>query len=142
MDTWEGSRYDAASLHRYLYSHLDPVNRVDPSGLFDLRDVTSTLLVMSILASQALTVIQNVAYSIYLNLNQVPQLVDKTNRVLIIGTGALEIATGAFEVLGKLAHNVTVSNTAYSEIPVKRGVQVGEAAQQNLGRTFKGYDHF
>jgi len=31
-DTFEGSAREPMSLHRYLYAHADPVNRLDPSG--------------------------------------------------------------------------------------------------------------
>lgn len=33
-DPLDGVPNDPASLHRYLYAHADPVNRVDPTGLF------------------------------------------------------------------------------------------------------------
>ncbi len=33
-DPFPGRLRDPQSLHRYLYAHLDPVNRVDPSGRF------------------------------------------------------------------------------------------------------------
>jgi len=34
-DPFGGIQFDPLSLHRYLYVHVDPVNRVDPSGLFE-----------------------------------------------------------------------------------------------------------
>ena len=33
MDSYEGSQSDPLSLHKYLYCHANPVNRLDPSGL-------------------------------------------------------------------------------------------------------------
>jgi RHS repeat-associated protein len=33
-DPYSGSSYDPQSLHKYLYCHADPVNMVDPLGLF------------------------------------------------------------------------------------------------------------
>lgn len=33
-DTFEGSQNDPLSLHKYLYAHADPVNNVDPTGMF------------------------------------------------------------------------------------------------------------
>jgi len=32
MDSYEGSQSDPLSLHKYLYAHADPINRIDPSG--------------------------------------------------------------------------------------------------------------
>jgi hypothetical protein len=32
MDSYEGSRYDPSSLHKYLYASANPVNLADPSG--------------------------------------------------------------------------------------------------------------
>jgi len=34
QDTWMGTNYDPASLHKYTYAHNDPVSFVDPSGKF------------------------------------------------------------------------------------------------------------
>ena len=33
MDSYEGTKYEPLSLHKYLYAGGDPVNKVDPSGL-------------------------------------------------------------------------------------------------------------
>jgi hypothetical protein len=35
MDSVEGNPSDPLSLHKYLYAHADPVNRIDPSGNVD-----------------------------------------------------------------------------------------------------------
>jgi RHS repeat-associated protein len=35
VDTFEGSQSDPLSLHKYLYAHDNPVNRIDPSGYSD-----------------------------------------------------------------------------------------------------------
>jgi len=32
MDSFEGSQNDPLSLHKYLYTHADPINNTDPSG--------------------------------------------------------------------------------------------------------------
>jgi hypothetical protein len=42
MDSFEGSQPDPLSLHKYLYAHCDPINRVDPSGNTDLIETIST----------------------------------------------------------------------------------------------------
>jgi RHS repeat-associated protein len=41
-DTFEGFQTDPLSLHVYLYAHLDPVNRLDPSGHMDFIQMLAT----------------------------------------------------------------------------------------------------
>ena len=43
QDSYEGATSEPASLHKYLYAHSDPVNGIDPSGMF----LQSTLLDLS-----------------------------------------------------------------------------------------------
>lgn len=47
MDTYEGSPFEPASLHKYLYCHGDPVNYADPTGHFDFT-VSSMAMVGAI----------------------------------------------------------------------------------------------
>ena len=39
VDPFAGNMQDPQSLHKYLYCHANPVNAVDPSGLFGKRPV-------------------------------------------------------------------------------------------------------
>jgi RHS repeat-associated protein len=39
MDSFEGIGQDPLSLHKYLYAHDDPINNVDPSGMYSLEDL-------------------------------------------------------------------------------------------------------
>jgi hypothetical protein len=50
MDTYEGARFDPASLHKYLYASGDPANRVDPSGNFDCIDIAIAGAIIGALA--------------------------------------------------------------------------------------------
>ena len=34
MDDFSGDNYDPPSLHKYLYAHCNPINNIDPSGMF------------------------------------------------------------------------------------------------------------
>lgn len=34
VDSWEGNQEEPISLHKYLYCHADPINNIDPTGLF------------------------------------------------------------------------------------------------------------
>jgi len=42
MDSYEGSQNDPLSLHKYLFAHADPVNRIDPSGNVDFSQGSLT----------------------------------------------------------------------------------------------------
>jgi RHS repeat-associated protein len=45
MDTFEGDSQSPLSLHRYLYASLDPIDRVDPSGQFDLGEFSISVAI-------------------------------------------------------------------------------------------------
>ena len=49
MDTHEGSQSDTPSLHKYLYGTDNPINRIDPSGRFDLGDVLAAGFISGVL---------------------------------------------------------------------------------------------
>jgi RHS repeat-associated protein len=54
MDSWRGSNTDPASLHKYVYTRSEPVNRVDPSGLADtLISQGTAIAAAGIIASSA-----------------------------------------------------------------------------------------
>jgi hypothetical protein len=61
MDTYEGSPDDPVSLHRYLYTSSDPVNGVDPTGKFDLGEITFSVGALTSLGGLA-----GAAYGYYL----------------------------------------------------------------------------
>ena len=41
MDTDEGKDFDPLTLHKYLYAHTNPVNRIDPTGHDDFSEVAA-----------------------------------------------------------------------------------------------------
>ena len=49
-DTHPGVAADPASLHKYLYAEADPVNNVDPSGLFSIGSMVMTSAIIGCLA--------------------------------------------------------------------------------------------
>ena len=53
MDTDEGKVDDPASLHKYLYTRGDSVNRIDPSGHDDIAEMMTVAVVVVTLSSMA-----------------------------------------------------------------------------------------
>ena len=49
MDIWEGNRFDTVTLHKYMYCKNNPVNYIDPSGMFILMDLMQSVNIRSIL---------------------------------------------------------------------------------------------
>ena len=47
LDPFFGNLDDPQSLHKYAYTHADPVNGIDPSGLFTLIGIMKTLTIWS-----------------------------------------------------------------------------------------------
>ena len=49
LSYFSGNTTDPLSLHKYLYAHADPVNRVDPSGQFSLASFAISIAISAIL---------------------------------------------------------------------------------------------
>ena len=45
MDPFSGSNQDPQSLHKYLYAHCNPINNVDPTGMFSITSLLHVLIV-------------------------------------------------------------------------------------------------
>jgi RHS repeat-associated protein len=52
-DPFDGLDQDPASLHKYLYAHADPVNRLDPSGLFSIGGMCASISIQVTLFAMA-----------------------------------------------------------------------------------------
>jgi len=48
LDPFSGNNSDPQSLHKYLYTHGNPVMGVDPSGLFTLNEILATVSISTI----------------------------------------------------------------------------------------------
>lgn len=55
MDTYRGRNHEPATLHKYLYTHGDPVNMVDPSGHMSLARASAGLTIITTLSNIAIT---------------------------------------------------------------------------------------
>ena len=51
MDDFAGSSHDPQSLHKYLYSHANPINNIDPSGLLILSLVIKYAVYAALIAA-------------------------------------------------------------------------------------------
>ncbi len=45
MDTWQGNLYEPVTLHKYLYANANPVKYQDPSEMFSLPELNTTMAV-------------------------------------------------------------------------------------------------
>ncbi len=50
-DKWEGNFNDPLSLNKYLYTHGNPINAIDPSGQFSVQEVGATIAISGILST-------------------------------------------------------------------------------------------
>ncbi len=58
MDPYAGNNQDPQSLHKYLYCHSNPVNSIDPSGMFNILDLTIRMAINSILMKIAMPILR------------------------------------------------------------------------------------
>lgn len=63
QDTYMGNGADPASLHKYIYTHSNPVNAVDPSGHFQMNE-----LMMGLQLQQARMTISSVSAGVRLSM--------------------------------------------------------------------------
>lgn len=53
-DPFEGQAFDPPTLHKYLYTQNDPVNKLDPSGEFTLQELNAANVIVAYSASFAI----------------------------------------------------------------------------------------
>ncbi|MGH1428927.1 MAG: RHS repeat-associated core domain-containing protein, partial [Arenicella sp.] len=76
FDTYQGNNFDPHSLHKYVYTHNDPVNNIDPSGNISIASVTAGF---------------NTAVSLSTSAIRTYQFVDKANSFLNFYLGFQEV---------------------------------------------------
>ena len=109
-DTYPGSPYDPVSLHKYLYVGGDPINHVDPAGLFEfsIAGFTVTIGATAVLQGLGLSAFfkaLSIGMNVYLRGNRVVQHVGSLGPVpggLIVGAATKVYKTaGLFIKVGK-----------------------------------------
>jgi RHS repeat-associated protein len=101
LDPFFGNLNDPQSLHKYLYTHADPVNGIDPSGLFE--GLTGMLSSMGSRAGMASTIntsirVVNFVYKTIDRIQKIQSLFDMSSKLV------------------KLAYRITTVNNP-SELP-------------------------
>ena len=98
------------------------------------------------IAGQAVVQFGTVLGNIYYTLGPaLPLIVEKGFFYLAAGAVVTQVLAGAPDALraiDQLANNVSSYNGQFSAGPGPRGIQVGRAAQQNLGDGFPVFDNF
>ena len=53
MDTYQGNLFDPVSLHKYIYANANPISNTDPTGLFSLGELTTSMNIQGVLNQTA-----------------------------------------------------------------------------------------
>lgn len=94
LDPFGGDSQDPQSLHKYAYAHNDPVNRTDPTGLFSLGEVMTSMAIQTILFQIALPALMNWASAFIPD--WVKKLIEEATPSVIVGGIS---ATGFFRFI-------------------------------------------
>jgi RHS repeat-associated protein len=114
MDTWQGRAREPITLHKYLYTHADPINNVDPSG--NNVSIGSISAATSILNNSLLTLSMRIGY-----------LINAYHKVQAVA-GFYELLTAVRQVMGQ-ATSFTEADASRSGIPSKNEVDLEEALE-------------
>jgi hypothetical protein len=87
MDSFAGMMYEPKSLHKYLYTHSDPVNFIDPSGNISILGLSRTQQVAGLIA-------------LYATVNYGPTLIKFfSSSLLALGSAMVEGAINSYDWL-------------------------------------------
>ncbi|WP_341403488.1 PKD domain-containing protein [Luteolibacter soli] len=157
-DLYEGSQTEPLSLHKYLYTHADPINGIDPSGhmLVDISAAQSSQTMLGRLDSmrvrlhgfalqgqiQAIRILLHGRYLMFMMAINMPTWLDKlekANNIVTIGTGGLLILSETMERMAASSAN----SGSIPPYPIQDRGRGGEAAAgANLGGNVSRIDHY
>jgi RHS repeat-associated protein len=129
MDPWAGTRFEPATLHRYLYAAASPIDSVDPSGLHTLSNLAATMTFMVTVLAMHLPKLTSVLYTVAEVLSPVELGISPG----AIGVGQLRKAVkqGGTPVLQQLLNTWRLWRA-------RGGTRVtGEAFEQFIGKLLK-----
>jgi len=122
MDTVEGSSVDAQTLHRYLYTRADPINRRDPSGnQDDLLELEITLEISAELDTATVAA-------------AVPELGLAETALEVATIEDAEIAAGFADTIAPATIADAVPLAAESVLSEAAAVEAVEAAEATVAR--------
>jgi RHS repeat-associated protein len=116
VDPWEGDFYAPTTLHLYMYSANDPVNKIDPTGMFTLGELNTTMQSVTNLTTNVLRVGQYI--------DKVKSLVD----MIDLGMELVSLITS-----GQFGSSVT--NSLKSSSDILKALDIDEAIESLLTMT-------
>ena len=143
-DSHPGGSTDPISLHRYLYASLDPVGKMDPTGLFTGADVMASLASIANIARIATPIALPVYQGVKTALLLTPLVID---RVLtwaeVVGgvLGLLDLAAEGATWLDQATRALVAKKHNVPEGWSSRGFYFEEVTRPNLGKSFPTIDH-
>jgi RHS repeat-associated protein len=90
-DTYEGRLGEPITLHKYIYANANPVNGIDPSGLFTLNEINQALTIIGILSN---------SYSLVSNTQKAFNADDPTEQLTYSTNAGLNLIGLAFPFIG------------------------------------------
>lgn len=141
VDDYMGDNYDPQSLHKYAYTHCNPVMGIDPSGMSNWS-LASIQASMSIMMTNMYNYLVGLSATLFMTLIKLEQIFWATMRVLQYINNGLLIFGAGLKFLD-VTCTALLNNT--SEIPENqfaRGVFIEEKAKVNLGGNFPAIDDF
>jgi RHS repeat-associated protein len=126
-DPFAGNMQDPQSLHKYLYCHANPINNIDPSGLFSLIGTISAITIGLTVMSLAMPVLG----AAYLSMRGDLSFIQVIRHLGSLDTWAA--AAGSLIVGAGFAVGI---NTVISRFAVKLGVTAAKKLVSVVGLLF------
>ena len=148
-DTYQGSQHDPGSLHKYLYANANPLDNIDPSGLFALALIN----LAGMMSMRLLDVASRVHPAVFMLTARCAMWLWKLYTFIPIAVALLTTTTVALQIMDTIALSIIESQEKIIEarsgpvaagefVAVDRGRKLEQMANVNLGGNFPRIDHF